>query len=97
MDCSKKSNTINKGMMVSGQYTIDAGGTEYNFNLNAAYSIPQGSPVGVNIAGGQLLDMFKLPQVASGSRIKAVDYDRIKLDNSIYDMSPDAGRLSQDE
>lgn len=86
----KKSNTVNKGMMVSGQYTVDAGGTEYNFSLSAAYSIPQGSPVGVNIAAGRLIDMFKLPQAASGKRVKAVDYNRIKLDNSVYDMSPDA-------
>lgn len=86
----KKSQTVNSGMMVSGQYTIDIGGTEYNFNLSTAYSISQGSPVGVNIAGNQLIEMFKLPQVATGKRVKAVDYDRIKVDNEVYDMDPDA-------
>lgn len=86
----KKRDVVNSGMMVSGKYTVDIGGTEYNFATQSAYSIGTGTPVGIDMAGNSLDRMFALENVGSGSQVKAVDYDRIKVDSEVYTMAPDA-------
>ena len=86
----KKRDVVNSGMMVSGKYTVDIGGTEYNFATQSAYSIGTGTPVGIDMVGNSLDRMFALENVGSGSQVKAVDYDRIKVDSEVYTMAPDA-------
>lgn len=85
----KDKNVINQGMMVSGTYTIDIAGQEYRFQLPSAYTLGKGQPVGVDISGGSLNEMFALKSVGRGSKVQAVDLDRIKVDNKVYRMAQD--------
>ncbi len=85
----KSKNVINAGMTVSGTYTIDIGGTEMTFQLPSAYSIASGQPIGVDVSNGRLNHMFALEKAADGRKVEAVDYDRIKVDGTVYNMSSD--------
>ncbi len=71
-------------------YTLDLNGKESVFaNMSVGYVIPEGSPVGVIISGGQIKDMYALRCMVEDSSIDAVEEERIMIDNQIYKMASD--------
>lgn len=80
--------TSNKGMSVSGRYTVDIAGKTYSHNLSAVYNgISSGYPVKVAINGGSIQSIAALPSL-SGS-ITDISAATVETVNTEYEISPD--------
>ena len=75
------------GMSISATYTVDFGGTETTYLSSKGFSdMSVGMPVRVS-ANGQVLNSLRpLTAVASGTKVDAIDYNRIKLNGTVYEM-----------
>lgn len=81
-----KKEVKDSGMNISGTYTIDVKGTEMTYTKNSGYSVSVGQPVKISASGQMLSSMQALQKAASASKVQAIDYNRIKVNNTVYEM-----------
>ncbi len=80
-------NVRDSGMSISATYTVDFNGTETTYSSSKGFSgLGVGTPVQVSASGQTLNSLKALTAVASGSKVDAIDYNRIKVDGAVYEM-----------
>ncbi len=77
------------GISVSGSYTVISKGVEKTYNAPFIQSISTGMPVAMIIENGVLKSISHLKSSARGA-LNAIDGHRVKVSNTIYEMSEDA-------
>lgn len=77
------------GDSVIRTYTVLVDGVRQSVTRNGTFSVSSGSPVMISYEGNQIDMLTGLSQVGSASSIQALDYDRIKINNKIYNLSSD--------
>lgn len=74
------------GNGISGSYTVNVNGKEQTYSKGSSYGVSVGTPVKISVSGQSLSSLESLTKVASGGKVSAVDYDRIRVGNETYNM-----------
>ncbi len=77
------------GMNVSGNYTIFSKGQSMTYSADFASNISRGTAVGIILEGGSIASMKKLVSVKTGSKIAAMDFNRVKIGDEVYELADD--------
>ena len=86
------------GMSISASYTVNVRGVETTYTTNSAYSgLSVGIPVKISANGKSLNSLSFLTKVGTASKVEAIDYNRIKINGTIYDMDEDVVIYRQDK
>lgn len=81
---------------ISSTFGINVKGVETLYSLNYSYNISVGVPVKASTSGQTLNSLEPLSKVATASKVTAIDYDRIKVNGTIYPMDEDVVIYRQD-
>lgn len=91
-------NVRDTGTSISASYTVNVRGVETTYATNSAYSgLSVGIPVKISANGQSLNSLSFLIKVGTASKVEAIDYNRIKINGTIYDMDEDVVIYRQDK
>ncbi len=74
---------------VTRTYTVLVDGARQTVSRNGTFSVSAGNPVMITYEGNQIDMLTALKQVGSANSIQALDYDRIKINNRIFNLCSD--------
>ena len=89
-------NILNSDTQTNGTYGVNIKGTETTYTKNSVYGASVGTPVMVSVSGQTLNSLQPLTKVGSASKVTAIDYNRIKINGTIYTMDENVVIYRQD-